>query len=60
MSAVVSYGCRDREFKPSYLGQQGWDKEGRKIWVVIPDVMSRDCHYDMRKEDDRCQGCKHI
>jgi hypothetical protein len=56
------YGCHNREIHPGYWApQRVFTPEGR-FWVTsifIPHTMSKDCRYDHRPTDPRCEGCKH-
>lgn len=64
-------GCLNRSFKDTVLVQDGYQDlvvspagaDHQKIRVAvykeIPFVMSKDCHFDARSTDAKCQGCKH-
>lgn len=57
------YGCHNRTIGAGYyLKQRVYSPDGTYIYTdkFIPHVMSMDCRYDHQKDDERCQGCRHI
>ena len=56
------YGCHNRQLKTSYQTLvRAKDSAGNLVgleMVTIRNTMSQDCHYDLRKEDSKCNGCE--
>lgn len=58
------YGCHNRQLKTSYQTlvrdiNSAENLVGLRM-VTIRNTMSQDCHYDLRKEDSKCNGCEWI
>lgn len=64
------YGCWNKTAEDGYYVQDGYlevkpegHEQGQPMLAVpkmvwIPNPMSRDCRYDKKKTDERCEGCK--
>lgn len=58
-----TYGCWNTESRPGY-----WVRNTEIIpcstqppeegWIWIEDTMSKDCRYDKKSSDARCEGCR--
>ena len=62
--AQPKYGCYNRQLKPSYQTLVRDINSAESLvglrTVTIINNMSQDCHYDLREEDSKCNGCKWI
>ena len=58
------YGCHNRQLKTSYQTLvRNKDSAGNLVglkMVTIRNTMSKDCRYDLRREDSKCNGCEWI
>lgn len=60
------YGCHNKPRRDAYWVQDGWvkhtDERGVRIEArrmkLHADTMSRECRYDERGKDLRCEGCE--
>ena len=52
------YGCGNAKRRNWYLGQDGWNPDGTRRMIYIPDRGSEKCRYDMRAADSRCGECE--
>lgn len=62
MSHTKPYGCHNREIAAGYFAPQRRffpDGSFDVISKFISHRMSRDCRYDLRTTDPRCESCKH-
>lgn len=56
------YGCHSKPRKDGYwarnriYGEEPTQKP-IDVLVLVPDVMSKECHYRTTTPDPRCQGC---
>jgi hypothetical protein len=56
---AIPWGCWNIERKDSYLVQNGWTADGRRIMIPHKDVGSKECKYTLERSDDpSCKGCK--
>lgn len=54
----LGFGCFNHPpRKDVLLVQDGWAEDGRRKMVFVPDLMSKDCRYDLKREQPECQGC---
>jgi hypothetical protein len=60
------YACHNKPRSTApYAGQDGWFYGASGMTrqpriIQIPQVLSRDCKYDLRATDLQCAGCVHI
>ncbi len=55
-----SYACHNTTRLQGYWAQEreATAFQPGSVWVWIDNRMSRECRYDMRDTDKRCEGCR--
>ncbi len=60
-STARTWGCHNREpFHHRVLVQSGWTAAGGRNMVEIPSFGSRQCMYDLKRTDSRCESCRWV
>ncbi len=56
---MQTYGCHNHPREPSYVApdRQYHGKSWTDWQRTLNDTSSKECRYDMRKTDPKCEGC---
>lgn len=50
--------CKNREpFLDELVVQNGWETDGRRKMIVIPNAMSKSCNFDLKNVEPGCVEC---